>query len=59
MVESKEAGQGQLKLAERKRIDILAAAVSEFQQSGFAGTSMDRIADTAGVSKRTRSPNCT
>ena len=41
------------RLTDRKRLAILAAAVSEFQASGFAGTSMDRIAETAEVSKRT------
>ncbi len=41
------------RLTDRKREDILAAAVAEFRAFGFAGTSMDRIAATAGVSKRT------
>ena len=41
------------RLTDRKRAAILAAAVSEFQQNGFACTSMDRIAATADVSKRT------
>ena len=36
-----------------KRSQILDAAVSEFQERGFAGTSMDRIAARANVSKRT------
>lgn len=41
------------RLTDRKRAAIIAAAVSEFQESGFDGTSMDRIAAEAGVSKRT------
>lgn len=40
-------------LAERKRNAIVAAAVHEFETNGFGGTSMDRVAATAGVSKRT------
>lgn len=36
-----------------KRSQILDAAVSEFQERGFAGASMDRIAARATVSKRT------
>ncbi|MGB0696241.1 MAG: TetR/AcrR family transcriptional regulator [Rhodospirillaceae bacterium] len=38
---------------EKKREQILDAAVAEFQQKGFAGASMDRIAERAAVSKRT------
>ena len=41
------------RLTDRKRAAILVAAVNEFQKNGFAGTSMDRIAETADVSKRT------
>jgi TetR/AcrR family transcriptional regulator of autoinduction and epiphytic fitness len=41
------------RLTDRKRAAIIDAAVSEFRQSGYAATSMDRIAATAGVSKRT------
>jgi len=41
------------RLTDRKREAILTAAVAEFRTFGFAGTSMDRIAATAGVSKRT------
>jgi TetR/AcrR family transcriptional regulator of autoinduction and epiphytic fitness len=37
----------------KKRNAILDAAVSEFQKNGFNGTSMDRVAETAEVSKRT------
>jgi len=36
-----------------KRSQILDAAVAEFQELGFAGASMDRIAARANVSKRT------
>lgn len=41
------------RLTERKREAILQAAIAEFRISGFEITSMDRIAATAGVSKRT------
>lgn len=41
------------KLTERKREDIIQAAKDEFRANGFAATSMDRIAETARVSKRT------
>lgn len=41
------------RLTERKRAAVLAAAVSEFRSKGFDCTSMDRIAEVAGVSKRT------
>lgn len=37
----------------QKREAILEAALSEFEARGFSETSMDRIADTARVSKRT------
>jgi TetR/AcrR family transcriptional regulator of autoinduction and epiphytic fitness len=40
-------------LTERKRDAILAAALSEFDARGFQATSMDRIAHSAQVSKRT------
>ncbi len=36
-----------------KRLAILNAATEEFHTSGFSGTSMDRIAEVANVSKRT------
>lgn len=42
-----------LRLTDRKRQAILDAALVEFDASGFAATSMDRIAATANVSKRT------
>ena len=38
---------------DRKRAAILQAAIAEFRRNGFAATSMDQIAATAGVSKRT------
>ncbi|WP_313213004.1 TetR family transcriptional regulator, partial [Stenotrophomonas sp.] len=38
------------RLTDRKREAILRAAVAEFREFGFAGTSMDRIAATAEVS---------
>ena len=41
------------KLTEQKREDIIAAATEEFKSHGFRATSMDRIAATAQVSKRT------
>ena len=41
------------KLTERKREDIIQAAKDEFRENGFKATSMDRIAETAKVSKRT------
>lgn len=41
------------KLTERKREDIIQAAKDEFRANGFSATSMDRIAKTAKVSKRT------
>ena len=36
-----------------KRAAVIEAATEEFLTHGFEGTSMDRIAETAGVSKRT------
>ncbi|MBV8464627.1 MAG: TetR/AcrR family transcriptional regulator [Burkholderiales bacterium] len=41
------------RLTDRKREAIVQAAIAEFRQNGFETTSMDRIADTACVSKRT------
>ncbi|MBT9502905.1 MAG: TetR/AcrR family transcriptional regulator [Burkholderiaceae bacterium] len=41
------------RLTDRKRESIVAAAIAEFREHGFAGTSMDRIAAAAEVSKRT------
>lgn len=42
-----------LKQSGRKRIAILQAAITEFRSKGFEATSMDKIAATAEVSKRT------
>ena len=41
------------RLTDRKRDAIVVAAIAEFREHGFAGTSMDRIAAAAEVSKRT------
>jgi len=41
------------RLTDRKRAAIIDAAVDEFRQSGYEATSMDRVAASAGVSKRT------
>src|SRR5471032_2743486 len=43
----------QLRLTDRKRAAVIAAAIDEFLAAGFDATSMDRIAARAGVSKRT------
>lgn len=40
-------------LIEQKNELIVAAAVAEFQENGYSGASMDRVASRAGVSKRT------
>ena len=42
-----------MSLRSEKRVQIIDAAVSEFQERGFSGASMDRIAQRAKVSKRT------
>ncbi|KFN42189.1 TetR/AcrR family transcriptional regulator [Arenimonas oryziterrae] len=42
-----------IRLTDRKRAAILEAAVTEFRQAGYEATSMDRVAASAGVSKRT------
>lgn len=41
------------RLTDRKRDAIVQAAIEEFRQHGFNGTSMDRVAASAEVSKRT------
>ncbi|MFW9078051.1 TetR/AcrR family transcriptional regulator [Pseudomonas sp. P2757] len=41
------------RLTDRKRAAIIQAAIAEFRANGFEVTSMDKIAATAGVSKRT------
>ena len=40
-------------VSEQKREAIIAAAREAFQQHGVEGTSMDKVAEIAGVSKRT------
>jgi len=42
-----------LKLTDRKRQAIVDAAIAQFRSTGFESTSMDKIAASAGVSKRT------
>lgn len=42
-----------LRLTDRKRAAIVDAAIAEFRSGGFDATSMDKIAASAGVSKRT------
>src|SRR6476620_2706926 len=42
-----------VRLTDRKRAAILDAAMAEFRQAGYAATSMDKVAASAGVSKRT------
>ncbi len=42
-----------MRLTDRKRNDIIEAATHEFKTRGYSATSMDKIAATAGVSKRT------
>lgn len=42
-----------LRLTDRKRQAVVDAAIAEFRVNGFEATSMDKIAATAGVSKRT------
>ncbi len=41
------------RLTDRKRDAIVQAAIAEFREHGFNGTSMDRVAASADVSKRT------
>lgn len=41
------------RLTDRKRDAIIQAAIAEFRENGFNGTSMDRVAAVADVSKRT------
>ena len=42
-----------LTLTQRKRSDIINACIAEFEEHGFAGARIDRIAERAKVSKRT------
>ncbi|PPU68426.1 TetR/AcrR family transcriptional regulator [Xanthomonas pisi] len=53
MSSSSDAAPAQQRLTDRKRHAIVEAAIAEFRQHGFEATSMDRVAATAGVSKRT------
>lgn len=45
--------ESNIRLTDRKREDIIRAAVREFQRTGYFSTSMNRIAEVAQVSKRT------
>ncbi|SAL61115.1 TetR family transcriptional regulator [Caballeronia udeis] len=47
------ASDNPLRLTDRKRAAVIAAAIEEFLAAGFDATSMDRIAARASVSKRT------
>lgn len=47
------ANEPPTRLTDRKRQDVLDAAALAFQQDGYRGASMDRIAAIAEVSKRT------
>lgn len=49
----KTSGAGSGRLTDRKRAAIVQAAAAEFQSRGYFSTSMNAIAATAGVSKRT------
>lgn len=42
-----------IKRTDQKKADIIAAAIEEFRTTGFAGARINRIAERAGVSKRT------
>jgi TetR/AcrR family transcriptional regulator of autoinduction and epiphytic fitness len=44
---------GRMKLTEKKRKDILDAAIREFREQGFPAARVNRIAELAEVSKRT------
>ncbi|MGA7776938.1 MAG: TetR/AcrR family transcriptional regulator [Paraburkholderia sp.] len=48
-----DASDSPLRLTDRKRAAVIAAAIEEFLAAGFDATSMDRIAARASVSKRT------
>jgi TetR/AcrR family transcriptional regulator of autoinduction and epiphytic fitness len=45
--------ESRLPLTQKKRMDIVKASAVEFQEFGFAGARVDRIAERANVSKRT------
>ncbi|WP_355506539.1 TetR/AcrR family transcriptional regulator [Xanthomonas cannabis] len=53
MSSSSDSAPAPQRLTDRKRHAILEAASVEFRQHGFEATSMDRVAASAGVSKRT------
>jgi TetR/AcrR family transcriptional regulator of autoinduction and epiphytic fitness len=42
-----------MSVSDRKKKQIIEAAIAEFQEKGYAGASMDRISERAQVSKRT------
>jgi len=42
-----------MSVSDQKKKQIVAAAIAEFQEKGYAGASMDRISERAQVSKRT------
>ena len=42
-----------MSVSDQKRKQIITAAIAEFQEKGYAGSSMDRISERAQVSKRT------
>ncbi|TYC49781.1 TetR/AcrR family transcriptional regulator [Rhodobacterales bacterium] len=42
-----------MSISDTKRKQIFEAAIAEFQEKGYAGSSMDRISERANVSKRT------
>ena len=46
------SAEPKLTLTQRKRLDILAAARTEFLETGFRDTSIDRAAERAQASKR-------
>jgi TetR/AcrR family transcriptional regulator of autoinduction and epiphytic fitness len=52
-IEGHSSVDGARTLTQQKRLAILEAALREFEAHGFDQTSMDRIASSAGVSKRT------
>lgn len=51
--EGKLAGKTETRRKSPKRAAVVEAALEEFLTHGFSGTSMDRIAEVANVSKRT------
>lgn len=50
---SEDAVRPRLTLTERKRRDIIDACIAEFRDHGFGSARIERIAERAGVSKRT------